>query len=83
MITKLPVNIEGLLRQRTVEGERIEYKSGWNPEAILHTLCAFANDFRTLGAATLSSAWKKKTAARFCHREGLSLAAPIRFKKSF
>ena len=45
----LPVNIEDLLRQRTVEGERIEYKAGWNPAAIIRTLCAFANDFENLG----------------------------------
>ncbi len=45
----LPVNIDDLLRQRTIEGERVEYKTGWNPEAVLHTLCAFANDFHNLG----------------------------------
>ena len=45
----LPINIEDLLRQRTVEGDRIEYKSGWNPPAIMQTLCAFANDFENLG----------------------------------
>lgn len=22
----------------------LEFKAGWNPEAVLHTLCAFAND---------------------------------------
>lgn len=49
MSSKLPVNLDDLLRQRTVEGERIEYKSGWNPNAILRTLCAFANDFENLG----------------------------------
>src|SRR5690606_30642780 len=38
-----------LLRQRTVEGDRIEYKAGWNPAPILRTLCAFANDFENLG----------------------------------
>lgn len=49
MSSKLPINLEDLLRQRTVEGERIEYKAGWNPEAVLHTACAFANDFHNLG----------------------------------
>ena len=47
--SKLPIHIEDLLRQRTVEGERIEYKKGWNPDAILRTICAFANDFENLG----------------------------------
>jgi ATP-dependent DNA helicase RecG len=46
---KLPINLNDLLRQRTVEGERIEYKAGWNPDAIIRTLCAFANDFENLG----------------------------------
>ena len=46
---KLPINLTDLLRQRTVEGERIEYKAGWNPDAIVRTLCAFANDFENLG----------------------------------
>ena len=45
MSSKLPINIEDLLRQRKVEGDRIEYKKGWNPDPIMRTLCAFANDF--------------------------------------
>ena len=49
MSSKLPINLEDLLRQRTVESERIEYKGGWNPDAIMRTLCAFANDFANLG----------------------------------
>ena len=49
MASKLPINLENLLRQRQVEGARIEYKAGWNPDAILRTLCAFANDFENLG----------------------------------
>ena len=32
-----------------MEWERLEFKRGWNPEAVLHTLCAFANDFHNLG----------------------------------
>lgn len=50
MNIKLPISIEDLLYQRTIESERIEYKSDWNPEAILHTICAFANDFHNLGS---------------------------------
>lgn len=49
MSTKLPINLTDLLRQRTVEGERIEYKAGWNPDSIIRTVCAFANDFENLG----------------------------------
>ncbi len=49
MTGKLPININHLLRQRTIEGERVEYKAGWNPQNVLHTICAFANDFHNLG----------------------------------
>lgn len=34
----LPGNIEDLLWQRTVEGDRIEYKAGWNPAAVMRSL---------------------------------------------
>ena len=46
---RLPVNIEELLSGRAVEGNRIEYKTGWNPDAIYRTICAFANDFDETG----------------------------------
>ena len=46
---KLPININDLLTARTVEWERLEFKAGWNPMAVLHTMCAFANDFHNLG----------------------------------
>ena len=45
----LPVNIDDLINHRKVEWARIEYKEGWNPEKILHTLCAFANDIDNWG----------------------------------
>lgn len=50
-MTKLPINLTDLLRQRTVEGERIEYTTGRNPDAIIRTVCAFANDFENLGGS--------------------------------
>jgi ATP-dependent DNA helicase RecG len=45
----LPININELINGQTVETERIEFKEGWNPEAILHTICAFANDINNWG----------------------------------
>lgn len=53
MPNKLTINLNDLLHQRTVESARIEYKAGWNPDAILRTLCAFANDFENLGGGYL------------------------------
>ena len=45
----LPVKIEDILHARAVEWERLEFKQGWNPEPVMHTLCAFANDFNNQG----------------------------------
>jgi ATP-dependent DNA helicase RecG len=45
----IPTNIETLLSGTTVESVRLEFKKGWNPEPILHTICAFANDINDLG----------------------------------
>lgn len=45
----LPINIEELLSGRVVETERLEFKEGWNPQAVLHTMCAFANDVNNWG----------------------------------
>ncbi len=50
---RLPINIDDALKGRSVEWERLEFKKGWNPEAVLHTLCAFANDFHNLGGGYL------------------------------
>jgi ATP-dependent DNA helicase RecG len=45
----LPINIEDLMGNGVVESSRIEYKANWNPEPILRTICAFANDLGNLG----------------------------------
>ena len=45
----LPINIQQLLSGQVIESDRIEYKQGWNPEVILHTICAFANDLHNVG----------------------------------
>lgn len=41
--------IEDILYNRTIESSRVEYKEGWNPEKVLHTICAFANDIDNIG----------------------------------
>lgn len=45
----LPIHIPDLFTGTVVEWERLEFKEGWNPEATLHTLCAFANDLHNWG----------------------------------
>lgn len=45
----IPVNISDLINSRVIESARIEYKKNWNPETILHSICAFANDIDNWG----------------------------------
>ena len=45
----LPINVEDLLNKQRVESNRIEYKAGWNPDKIYHTICAFATDLENIG----------------------------------
>lgn len=45
----LLMNIEDLLNKRKIESNRIEFKAGWNPDKIYHSICAFANDLDNLG----------------------------------
>lgn len=55
---KLPINIEELLGGKAVENDRIEYKTGWNPDAIYRSICAFANDFDETGSPTIQDELK-------------------------
>lgn len=45
----LPINIDDLINGRTVEWDRIEFKKSWNPEKVLRSICAFANDMNNWG----------------------------------
>lgn len=45
----LPINIEELIKKRVVESTRVEYKADWDPEPIIHTITAFANDIDNTG----------------------------------
>ena len=45
----LPINIDSLITGQSIEWERLEFKEGWNPVNILHSICAFANDINNWG----------------------------------
>ena len=72
MTGKLPINLDRLLRQRTVESERIEYKAGWNPKSVLHAICAFANDFHNLGGGYVILGVKEKNGRPVLPPKGIS-----------
>lgn len=52
MSAVLSINIDDLLYRRTVEPERVEFKTAWDTERIgpqvIRTICAFANDYHNL-----------------------------------
>ena len=45
----LAINLNELIHGQVIEWERLEFKQGWNPEDVAHTLCAFANDINNWG----------------------------------
>lgn len=45
----IPITIEKLINDNVVEWARIEFKEGWNPDATLKTISAFANDIDNWG----------------------------------
>ncbi|MDE6846783.1 MAG: putative DNA binding domain-containing protein [Lachnospiraceae bacterium] len=46
---ELEIGVEDLLNKRKIESDRIEFKAGWNPDDIYHSICAFANDYNNEG----------------------------------
>ena len=67
----LPVNISDLLYQRIVESTRIEYKADWNPEPVLHSICAFANDIDNCGGGYIVLGVEEKDGAPIFPVKGL------------
>ena len=49
MMPSIPITFDMLISNRVIESFRIDYKKDWNPEAVTHTICAFANDMDNQG----------------------------------
>ncbi len=77
----LPININELINGLTVEWERIEFKKSWNPEAILHTLCAFANDINNLGGGYIIVGIEEKDGRPIIPPSGLEPSQIDTFQK--
>lgn len=45
----IPINVEDLVNKRIVESNRIEFKEDFNPDTIIRSICAFANDIDNMG----------------------------------
>ncbi len=72
-MTALPVNIDELLKGQIVERERLEFKEGWNPEAYMRTVSAFANDANNWGGGYLIFGIKEEDGRPVFPPIGLSL----------
>ena len=48
-IMELEISVEDLLNKRKIESDRIEFKTGWNPDDIYHSVYAIANDYNNDG----------------------------------
>ena len=46
---RINVKIEDLIENQIIESQRVEFKAGFNPDAIIRTICAFANDIDNIG----------------------------------
>jgi ATP-dependent DNA helicase RecG len=68
----LPVNIDDLISARTVESARIEFKKGWNPEEVVHSICAFANDICEFGSGYILIGIEEKDGVAVLPPSGLN-----------
>ena len=77
----LPINIEELLSGRVVETERLEFKKGWNPEDVLHSMCAFANDMNNWGGGYIVIGVEENKEIPVLPPKGLSSAEIVKIQK--
>ncbi|MCE1168958.1 MAG: ATP-binding protein, partial [Sphingobacteriia bacterium] len=79
----LPINIDDLINSRTVESVRIEFKKGWNPEEIIRTICAFANDLNEYGSGYIVVGIEEKDGTPILPPEGLQQEQVDAIQKKF
>lgn len=71
----LPVNIDQLLNGSVVEWERLDFKEGWNPEDVMHSMCAFANDIHNWGGGYIVTGVAEENGRPVLPPKGLDLNA--------
>ena len=67
----LPINMDDLINQRVVESTRIEFKGDWNPNPIIHSICAFANDIDNVGGGYLVIGIEEETGSPVLPPKGM------------
>lgn len=71
----IPVNIDDLINHRVVESTRIEYKADFNPDPIIRTICAFANDIDNMGGGYIIVGVEEKNGAPLFPIKGIEQAS--------
>lgn len=69
----LPINIQQLLNGKVVEWERLDFKHGWNPEDVIHSACAFANDIHNWGGGYIIVGIEENNGVPVLPPSGISL----------
>lgn len=77
----IPISIEKLMNENIVEYARIEFKENWNPEPILHTICAFANDIDNWGGGYIVVGVKEENGMPVHPVSGIPAASLDRMQK--
>ena len=77
----LPVNIDQLLNGTIVEWERLDFKQGWNPEDVMHSMCAFANDIHNWGGGYIIAGVAEENGRPVLPPVGLDVNAIDRIQK--
>jgi ATP-dependent DNA helicase RecG len=77
----LPINIKELINGKIVEWERLEFKEGWNPEDIIHSICAFANDINNWGGGYVIIGIKEENGKPVLPPKGLNANQIDAFQK--
>lgn len=77
----LPINIADLLQGTVVESDRLELKADYNPESVLKTVCAFANDFNNFGGGYIVLGIAEKDGKPILPPHGIELSQVDKIQK--
>lgn len=77
----LPINIIDLLQSGIVESDRLEFKTDWNPESVLRTICAFANDFNNFGGGYIVIGVEEKNGKPVLPPKGIPVSKVDKIQK--
>lgn len=69
----IPISIDTLLEENIVEWARLEFKENWNPDSILKTISAFANDIDNWGGGYIVVGAKEEKGKLIKPVKGISI----------